>query len=91
MNMEIVYLVLAMVVVGLIVGWIAGFIWKDRSPEDTRRDYIAAVIATVATGLLDWFVVPAMGFSITLRNIATATEPALLALLVLWIIRKAKS
>ena len=88
--MEIVYLVLAMIVVGLLIGWIAGLIWKDRSPSDSRRDYIVAIIATVATGLLDWFVVPAMGFSDTLRNIATATEPAGMALLVLWIIRRAK-
>ena len=89
--MEIVILIIAMIVVGLIIGWLAGFIWKDRNSDDARRDYIAAVISTVATGLLDWFVVPALGFSDSLRNIATATEPALLALLVLWIIRKAKS
>ena len=88
--MEIVYLVLAMIVVGFLMGWVAGFIWKDRSPEDARRDYIAAVIAAVATGLLDWFVVPAMGFSETLRNIATAMEPAGMALIVLWLIRRAK-
>ena len=89
--MEIVYLVLAMIVVGLLIGWVAGFIWKDRSPADARRDYIIAVIAAVATGLLDWFVVPAMGFSEGLRNIATAMEPAGMALIVLWLIRKAKS
>jgi hypothetical protein len=40
--------------------------------------------------LLDWFVVPAMGFSEGLRNIATATEPAGMALIVLWLIRRAK-
>jgi len=89
--MEIVYLVLAMIVVGLLIGWIAGFIWKDRSPGDARRDYIVAVIAAVATGLLDWFVVPAMGFSDGLRNVATAMEPAGMGLIVLWLIRKAKS
>jgi len=89
--MEIVYLVLAMIVVGLLIGWIAGFIWRDRSPGEARRDYIAALITAVAIGLLDWFVVPAMGFSDTLRNIATATEPAGIALIVLWIIRRAKS
>jgi len=88
--MEIVYLVLAMIVVGLLIGWIAGFIWKDRSPSDARRDYIVSVIAAVATGLLDWFVVPAMGFSEGLRNIATAVEPAGMALILLWIIRRAK-
>jgi len=89
--MEILILIVVMIVVGLIIGWLAGFIWKDRSPEAARTDYIASVIATVATGLLDWFVVPAMGFSDGLRNIATAIEPAGMALLVLWIIRKAKS
>ena len=88
--MEIVYLVLAMIVVGLIIGWVAGLIWKDRSPEAARRDYIVSVVATVITGLLDWFVVPAMGFSEGLRNIATATEPAGMALIVLWLIRRAK-
>jgi len=89
--MEIVILVVAMIVVGLLMGWLAGFIWKDRSPDIARRDYIAAVISAVAIGLLDWFVVPAMNFSDGLRNIAVALEPALGALLVLWIIRKAKS
>jgi len=88
--MELSILVGAMVVVGLIVGWLAGFIWKDRDSEAARRDYIAAVISAVVFGLVDWFVVPAMGFSDSLRNIAVATEPAGIALLVLWIIRRAK-
>jgi len=54
-------------------------------------DYIVAVISAVAIGLLDWFVIPAMGFSETLKLIGVALEPALGALLVLWIIRKARS
>ncbi len=89
--MEIVILVVAMVVVGLLMGWVAGFIWKDRDPSVVRRDYIAAVITAVATGFLSWFVVPAMDFSETLRNISLATEPAGMALIVLWLFRKAKS
>ena len=89
--MEILILIVAMIVVGLIIGWLAGFICKDRNPEAARTDYIASIIAAVATGLLDWFVVPAMNFSDTLRNIAVAIEPAGMALLVLWLIRKAKS
>jgi len=88
--MEIVYLVLAMIVVGLIIGWVAGLIWKDNRPIGIRGDYIVAVVAAVATGLLDWFVVPAMGFSEGLRNVATAIEPAGMALIVLWLIRVAK-
>ena len=89
--MVIVYLGLAMIAVGLLMGWVAGLIWKDRSPEDARRDYIVAVISAVATGFISWFVVPAMGFSETLRNISLATEPAGMALIVLWLIRKAKN
>lgn len=88
--MEIVYLVLAMIVVGLIIGWVAGLIWKDNRPIGVRGDYIVAVVAAVVTGLLDWFVVPAMGFSEGLRNVATAVEPAGMALIVLWLIRVAK-
>jgi uncharacterized membrane protein YeaQ/YmgE (transglycosylase-associated protein family) len=88
--MEILILVVAMIVVGLLIGWIAGFIWKDNRPIGVRGDYIAAVIAAVVTGFLDWYVVPAMGFSETLRNIAVAMEPAGMALIVLWLIRVAK-
>jgi uncharacterized membrane protein YeaQ/YmgE (transglycosylase-associated protein family) len=89
--MEIVYLVLAMIAVGLLMGWIAGFIWKDNRPIGVSGDYIASVITAIVLGLIDWFVIPAMGFSDNMRNLGIATEPALGALLVLWIIRKAKS
>jgi len=88
--MEIVILVVAMIFVGLLIGWIAGFIWKDNRPIGVRGDYIAAVVAAVATGFLDWYVVPAMGFSETLRNVAVAMEPAVMALIVLWLVRVAK-
>ena len=88
--MTIVYLVLAMIVVGLLMGWVAGLIWKDNRPIGVNGDYIVAVIAAIATGLLDWYVVPAMGFSKGLRNVAVALEPAGMALIVLWLIRVAK-
>jgi len=88
--MNIVILIVAMIVVGLIIGWLAGPIWKNKRPIGVRGDYIAAVITAVVVGLIDWFVIPAMGFSDSLRNMGVAMEPALGALLVLWIIRQAK-
>lgn len=88
--MDIVILLVAMVVIGLIIGWLAGPIWKNKRPIGARGDYLAAVITAVLVGLLDWYVIPAMGFSTGLRNIGVATEPALGALLVLWLIRRAK-
>lgn len=88
--MEVVILVLAMIAIGLLIGWVAGFIWKDNRPIGVRGDYIAAVVSAVVTGLLDWYVVPAMGFSEGMRNAAVAMEPAGMALIVLWLIRVAK-
>ena len=88
--MEILILIIAMVVVGLIIGYVAGLIWKDNRPIGVKGDYIAAVITTIIVGLLDWFVIPAMGFSDTMKYLAVIFEPALSALLVLWLIRIAK-
>jgi uncharacterized membrane protein YeaQ/YmgE (transglycosylase-associated protein family) len=88
--MEVVILIVIMVVVGLIIGWVAGFLWKGKRPIGVRGDYLAAVITAVAVGLVDWFVVPAMGFSQGLKYLSVALEPALGALLVLWIIRQAR-
>ena len=88
--MTILYVVLAMIVVGLIAGFLAGLIWKDNRPMGTNGDYFVAVIVAVAVGLLDFFVIPMMGFSDTMKWIGVATEPFISALLVLWLIRYAK-
>ena len=88
--MEILIVILAMVVVGLVMGWVAGLIWKEDRPIGVKGDYIVAVISAVITGLLDWYVIPAMGFSDMIKYVGIAFEPALVALLVLWLIRVAK-
>ena len=88
--MNIVILIVAMIVVGLIAGWLAGPIWKNKRPIGVQGDYTAAVITAIVVGLMDWYVIPAMGFSDSLRNMGVALEPFLGALLVLWIIRVAK-
>ena len=88
--MEIIIVIVGLIVVGLIIGALAGVIWKDNRPIGVAGDYIAAVVSAVVIGLIDWYVIPAMGFSDTLKILGILTEPALGALLVLWIIRKAK-
>lgn len=88
--MQIVILIVAMIIVGLIVGWLAGPIWKNKRPIGVQGDYTAAIITAIVVGLMDWYVIPAMGFSESLRNMGVALEPALGALAVLWIIRLAK-
>ncbi len=88
--MEILLVIFAMVVVGLIMGFVAGLIWKDNRPIGVTGDYVASVITTMIVGLMDWYLIPALGFSNTMKIIGIMLEPALAALLVLWIIRKAK-
>lgn len=88
--MEILLVIVAMIVAGLIIGAVAGFIWKDDRPYGVRGDYIAAIITSVIVGLMDWYVIPLLGFGDTIKIIGIIFEPALAALLVLWIMRKAK-
>lgn len=83
-------LILVMIVLGVIVGWAAGIIWKENRPIGVRGDYLVAVLSAVIIGVLDYFVIPAMGFSNTLRWVGVATEPWIGALLILWLIRYAK-
>ena len=83
-------MIVAMVLVGLLIGAIASLIWKEDKPLGAAGDYAVAVVVAIVVGLMDWYVIPAMGFSDTLKWIGIATEPALGALIVLWIIRRAK-
>jgi hypothetical protein len=53
-------------------------------------DYVAAIITTMVVGLLDFFVIPAMNFSETLKWLGVAFEPPLAALFVLWLVRRVK-
>jgi len=89
--MEILILVAAMVVVGLIMTYVSKLIWKDELPVGMPNAYIVGIATTIIVGLLDWFVIPAMGFSDTLKYLGIASEPALSVPLVFWIIKKARS
>jgi uncharacterized membrane protein YeaQ/YmgE (transglycosylase-associated protein family) len=88
--MELLILIIAMAIVGLIIGFIAGLIWKENRPIGVMGDYLVSVVASIVIGLLDWFVIPAMGFSETMKYLGIALEPALGALAILWLIRVAK-
>jgi uncharacterized membrane protein YeaQ/YmgE (transglycosylase-associated protein family) len=89
--MDILILIVAMIVVGLVIGWLAPKIFKGEQPYGASGDYIASVLTAVIVGLLDWFVIPMIISSETIKYLGVATEPALGAILVLWLMRKAKS
>ena len=88
--MGIVLIIGAMTLVGLLIGFIAGLIWKDNQPLGPGSDYIIAIIAAIIIGLMDWYIIPAMGFSDTMKWLGIALEPAIGALLILWLIRVAR-
>ena len=88
--MEIIIVIGAMVVVGLLMGFVAGLIWKDNRPIGVGGDYAVAIISAVVMGLIDWYVIPALGFSDMMKWLGILIEPAATALLVLWLIRVAK-
>jgi uncharacterized membrane protein YeaQ/YmgE (transglycosylase-associated protein family) len=89
-TMDIIILIGAMVLVGLLVGLLAGLIWKGNRPIGIGGDCIVGVITAVAVGLIDWYVIPAMGFSDTIKWLGIVSEPALGALFVLWLVRRAR-
>jgi hypothetical protein len=86
------YLIVAgvMVPIGLLMGFVAGRIWKDDRPIGVKGDYAVAVVVTVLVGVLEWYLLPLIGIGQTVTILAVAIEPALAALLVLWLIRVAK-
>lgn len=88
--LEIIILIAAMTVVGAIIGVLAGLIWKDNRPIGVSGDYIASILTAIIMGFVDWYLIPAMGFSESIRWLGIFLEPPAAALIVLWIIRKAK-
>jgi len=88
--MQAIIVISAMIAVGFLIGYLAGFIWKDNRPIGVRGDYIAAILSSVIMGLIDWFLIPAMGFGDAIRLLGVILEPPATALIVLWIIRKAR-
>ena len=88
--MEIVFLIVSMIIIGVIVAQVAGLIWKDDLPLGTQGTAVVSIVTCIVVGLMDWFVIPAMGFSDTLKYVGAAFEPPLAALAVLWLIRRSR-
>jgi len=88
--MQIIILIIVMAVIGVVIGVLAGAIWRGNRPLGIGGDILIAVISAVAIGLIDWFVIPAMGFSETIKWLGVAIEPPLGALLFLWLVRLAR-
>ena len=45
--MDLIIVILAMIAGGLLMGYLAGLIWKDNGPIGVKGDYIAAILSAV--------------------------------------------
>ena len=86
---EYIILVGAMIVVGVLIGWLGDKIFKGERPKGLQGDILAATLTTVIVGLLDWVVIPMIIDGDAILYLGVIFEPALGALLVLWIMRRA--
>ncbi len=87
--MQVLIVLIVMVLVGGTIGFLADKIFKGERPKGLQGDLIAAVVTAILVGLMDWYIIPAMGFSSSMVYLGLALEPAAGALLVLWLIRRA--
>lgn len=78
------------IIIGLLIGALAGSIWKEARPYGEVTDYAISVVVTVLTGLADWYVIPLLGMEGAIVFIAAVIEPPLVALFVLWLLRYLK-
>lgn len=78
------------VLLGLAMAKLAGRLWPDSLPIGANGDLIVALLSTVITGLLDWYVVSLLGMEGLLRFVIALTEPPLVALFILWLLRRLK-
>jgi uncharacterized membrane protein YeaQ/YmgE (transglycosylase-associated protein family) len=86
---EYIILVVAMIAVGIVIGWFGDKIFKGERPKGLQGDILAATLTTIIVGLLDWIVIPMIIEGDTIRLLGVIFEPALGALVVLWIMRRA--
>lgn len=88
--MGIVFMIAIWVVIGVLVAALAPNIFKGERPYGDATDYIVSIVATIVTGLLDWYVLPLLNIEGALRFVAALIEPPLAAVMLLWLMRYLK-
>ena len=89
-GLDLIVMIVVWIVIGLLVGLLAGSIWKGERPIGEAGDYLLSIAATVITGLLDWWILPLIKIEGAGKLIIAIIEPPLVALAVLWLVRRLK-
>ncbi len=90
LGLDFIVMIAIWIVIGLLIGVLAGPIWKGVRPLGEVWDYVISIACAVVTGLLDWFVLPLIGIEGAIRFVAAILEPALVSIFALWLVRKLK-
>jgi hypothetical protein len=86
-TLQILIIIGIMIIAGIIIGTIAGLIWKDNRPLGVKGDYAIAVLSSIVFGIAEWFLIPALGFNQTMKLLGTFVEAPIISLGILWLIR----
>jgi len=87
--MSMIILFIIWIVLGLAIGYAAANIFKGPRPYGLNGDLIIAILAMIAIGLGDWYVIPMILSNMARLWVfaAALVEPAIGALIVLWAVR----
>ncbi len=89
MSVLIIYFII-WILLGLLVGALTGIVTGGEPPYGLAVDLGAGVFTMIGVGLLDYFLLPLMGFEGPIQFIAMIAEPLIGAALVLWLLRVIK-
>ena len=88
--MGLVIMLAIWVVLGALFAALAPSLWKEARPYGDSVDYLLSILLAAGTGLADWYVLPLMGIGGALRFAIALVEPAIAALVGLWVMRLVK-
>lgn len=89
--MAIFVLAIVLAIIGVLTGWLAPMVVNSRRPYGMGGDIAAGLVVMVVLGLIEWvWIIPLFNFPGWLNLAATIGDPFVLALIVLWLMRKIK-
>ncbi len=82
---------IVLLLIGVLTGWGIPLAAKSSRPYGLLGDVLVSASTLVILGLVEWiFILPAFGFTGWLAIVAAIGDPWGLALILLWLMRRAK-
>jgi uncharacterized membrane protein YeaQ/YmgE (transglycosylase-associated protein family) len=76
--------------IGVVAGALASIVRSESPPYGLAADIAVAVLATVVTGVIDYYVLRAVEIGGTVAVVITVLEPLFGAVIFLWLLRVIK-